>query len=236
MDLPKYRKKIGFVRFYALALFIIALAFYAGYEFAGIQKSNLTAQNRLLNKSLNNLTAEHEEVLSNYNVLKVELDIAQLTNDSSQEAIKESINRERALKDQVSFYQRVLAPEITQDGFIVQRMEVSPTRSERNYFIKMVLLQHENIKAVIKGALDIRVFGSLNGKPINYKVSALQDEPNASLDFAFKYFQVIETRVTLPEGFTPERFEIATEVYKYNKKRGDYTTAIKWEEAFVDAE
>ena len=54
--------------------------------------------------------------------------------------------------------------------------------------------------------------------------------------FAFKYFQVIETRVTLPDGFTPERFEISTDIYKYNKKRGNYSTAIKWQEAFTEAE
>lgn len=236
MDLQKYRQKFGFVRFYALIIVVLSLVFYAGYEFANIQKNNLQAQNRLMNKSLSNLTNVHEQLQSEFNVVKVELDIAKLTNERSQETIKESINREQGLIEQVSFYQRVMAPEKTQDGFIVQRMEINPTVSERNYAIKMMLLQHEDVKAVIKGKLSIQIFGSAQGKPVNFSIVGLQDEPKTSLSFAFKYFQVIETSVTLPLGFTPEKFEISTDIYKYNKKRGSYATTIKWDEAFTEAE
>jgi hypothetical protein len=236
LELQKYRKKFGFVRFYALTIVVLSLVFYAGYEFANIQKNKLQAQNRLINKSLGNLTSVHEQLQSEFNVLKVELDIAQLTNESSQATIKDSINREQGLIEQVSFYQRVMAPEMTQDGFVLQTMEINPTVSERNYSIKMMLLQHENVKAVIKGSLGIRMFGSADGKPVNFPIVDLQDEPKTSLSFAFKYFQVIETNVTLPLGFTPEKFEIKTDIYKYNKKRGNYSTTIKWQEAFAEAE
>lgn len=233
MALKKYREKIGFVRFYALLLVVLGFAFYAGYEFADIQKNKLQAQNRLANKSLANLMQENEQLQSEFNVLKVELDIAQLTNERSQATTKDSIIREQALKEQVSFYQRVMAPEMTQDGFLVQRMEINPTLSERNFSIKMMLLQHEDVKAVIKGELRIQMFGSAQGKPVNFSIVDLQDEPKTSLAFAFKYFQVIETNITLPEGFTPERFEINTGIYKYRKKRGDYSTTIRWQEAFA---
>lgn len=234
MELQKYRKKIGFVRFYAMLIVALSLALYTGYEFANIQKRDLLAQINIANKSLRNLTKEHERLQSEYNVLIVELDIAQLSNERSQSTIKESINREQALKDQVSFYQRVVAPELTQDGFVVQRMEITPMVSKRNFSIKMILLQQENVKAVMKGSLRIQMFGSAKGKPVNFPITDLQDEPKTALAFAFKYFQVIETSVTLPEGFTPERLEINTAIYKYNKKQGNYSTTIKWQEALTE--
>ena len=224
------------MRFYALIIVALSLVFYAGYEFADIHKNKLQSQNRLINKSLSNLSNVHEQLQSEFNVMKVELDIAKLTNERSQDTIKDSINREQDLKEQVSFYQRVLAPEKTQDGFVVQRMEINPTLSQRNYAIKMMLLQHEDVKAVIKGKLNIQLFGSAQGKPLNFSIEGLQDEPKTSLSFGFKYFQVIETNITLPIGFTPEKFEISTDIYKYNKKRGNYSTTIKWEEAFTEAE
>jgi hypothetical protein len=236
LDLPKYREKIGFVRFYALVLFVLGITFYGGFEFANLHKNNLLSENKLLNKSLNNLTKVNEKLQSQNNVLKVELEIATLSNDKSQETIKQSVNREQALKEQVGFYQRVMAPEMSQDGFVLERMEITPTISERNYALKMILLQHENIKAVVKGKLDIKVFGSENGKPKNFNMNSLQDAAAPPLDFAFKYFQVIESSLTLPEGFIPNRFEIKAAVYKYNKKRGDYSTIIKWEDAFAELE
>jgi hypothetical protein len=236
LDLQKQRTKFGFVRFYSLLLIIVGLVFYAGYEFASMQNVTLKGQNRLLNKSLGNLTSENEKLQSQYNVLKVELEIAQLANEQAQAGNKDSINREQALKEQVLFYQRVMAPETTQDGFIVQRVEISPTLSERNYSIQMILLQHEDIKAIIKGELDITLHGSENGKPASHNVTALQDSPKTSLSFGFKYFQVLETTITLPANFNPERFDISTDVYKYRKKRGSYSTSVTWQEAFADSE
>lgn len=234
MNLQRYREKVGFVRFYALLLFALVIVFYAGYEFAHLRKESLQAENRLLLKSMNNLTQEHDKLVSEFNMLKVELDIAELANEQSQVANKESLVREQDLKEQISFYQRVLAPELSQDGFVVERMEVSPTLSENNYSIKLMMLQHENIKAVVKGELDIRIFGSKDGKVTSFSISNVQDEPKSSMKFAFKYFQVIETSVTLPENFTPDRFEISTDIFKYNRKRGDYTTSIKWQDAFSE--
>ena len=236
MDLRKYRENAGFVRYYLVLIVILALVAYAGYEFAHVEKAGLEADNRLLNKSLNNLSGEHQKLQSDYNMLKVELEIAQLANEQSQVSINDAINREQTLKEQISFYQRVLAPEMSQDGFVVERMEVSPTVSENNYAVNMILLQHENIKAVVKGTLSIRVFGSQDGKPQSFTIQSLQDEPKSSLEFAFKYFQVVETSITLPADFTPDRFEISTDIYKYRKKRGSYSTIIKWQEAFSEAD
>lgn len=236
MDIRKYRAEFGFVRFYTVLLIILAMTFFAGFEFANMKKDNLHIQNRLLNKSVGNVTSENEKLQSQYNVLKVELDIAQLTNEQSKQSGIERIAREQALKEQVLFYQRVLAPEITQDGFLLQRMEVTPTLSERNYSIKLILLQHESVKAVIKGELAMQVYGSSNGTPANFDIQVLQNEPKTSLAFAFKYFQVIDTNITLPLDFTPERFEISTDVYKYRKKRGNYATTIKWQEALSESQ
>lgn len=236
MKLRKYREKLGFVRFYSLLLIIIGFIFYAGFAFANMNQANLQAQNRVLNKSLGNVSNENERLQSQYNVLKVELDIAQLTQEHAKQSIQDSVEREQTLKEQILFYQRVMAPEMTQDGFLVQRMEILPTLSERNYAIKMVLLQHENIKAVIKGELAMQIHGSAHGKPVSFSIDALQDEPKIPLAFAFKYFQVIDTSITLPEGFMPERLDINTDVYKYRKKRGSYTTTIKWQEAFSEAQ
>lgn len=236
MDLRKYREKAGFVRYYLVLFLIFGLSVYAGYELAHIEKANLESQNRLINRSLSNLSGEHQKLQSDYNILKVELEIAQLANEQSQSSIKDGINREQALKEQISFYQRVMAPEMSQDGFIVERMEITATVSENNYSLKMILLQHENIKAVVKGTLKMRVFGSQDGKATSFEIQTLQDEPKSSLDFAFKYFQVVEISVTFPSGFTPERFEIDTDIYKYRKKRGSYSTTIKWQEAFSEAD
>ncbi len=234
MDLKAYREKVGFARFYLFIFGLIGIAFWLGYQFAQAEKQTLLEEQQLLSKSLNNLTKVHETLKSEHNMLKVELDIAQLTNEKNQADYQESLERERALKEQVSFYQRVMAPEMSQDGFVIDKMQITPTNSEHNYFVNMILLQHENIKAVIKGDLDITIYGSKNGKPSTLKLESVQDEPKVPLSYAFKYFQVFQTSITLPSDFLPERLEITTSVYKYRKKRGDYKISMLWEDALIE--
>ena len=234
MDFKAYRQKAGFVRFYLVIFGILGLAFFLGYELKQVEKSQLVDEHELMSNSLANLTQVHEALQSEYNMLKVELEIAQLANEKNQVDYKESIQREQDLREQVSFYQRVMAPELSQDGFVIERIQVTPTVSENNYSLNMILLQHESVKAVIKGELKVTLYGSDNGKVTSIDITELQETPKTSLNFAFKYFQVIQTSITLPENFIPDRFEINTSVYKYNKKRGDYKTSMKWDEAFIE--
>lgn len=234
MDLNAYREKVGFARFYVFVFGLVGAAFWLGYELAQTQKRKLLDEQQLLSKSLNNLTKVHEALKSEHNMLKVELDIAQLATEKNQVSYQESIERERALKEQLSFYQRVMAPEMSQDGFIIDKIQITPTKSKNNYSVNMILLQHENIKAVIKGDLDIIIFGSQAGNPTNIKLEQVLDEPKDPLNYAFKYFQVVQTSITLPEGFLPERLEISTSVYKYRKKRGDYKISIPWKEVLIE--
>lgn len=234
MNLPEIKQQLGFVRYYLLVIFLIVLVFYAGHEFANKRNHLLVAKVELLEQSVDNLILENQSINSQLNITKVELEVASIANEKAQESIKGFMRVESELREQISFYQKVMAPEMTQDGFVIENAEISRNASNNNYTIKLMMLQHQNIKAVIKGTLNISLFGSLSGKPTSYKINELLEEPEQSLEFSFKYFEVMDIRVTLPEGFEPERIEISTDVYKYRRKRGSYSTEVSWKEAFVD--
>jgi hypothetical protein len=129
-----------------------------------------------------------------------------------------------------------MAPELTQDGFVVESVEILATASTNNYAISIMMLQRENIKAIIKGTLNISLQGSQNTVPIKYDLKEILDDKTEKMSFSFKYFQVLELRVTLPEDFTPEQIEIKTDIYKYKRKRGSYTRTIEWEEALSESD
>jgi len=234
LNLVEIKQQLGFVRYYLVILLVLAGTFYAGYEFANKHNHVLSAKVDLLEQSIENLIQENQNINSQLNVKKVELEVASIANEKAQESIHENRSIERELRQQISFYQKVMAPEMTQDGFVIESAEISSTSSNNNYAIRLMMLQHENIKAVIKGTLKVTVFGSLEGKPISYNINTLQDDQERKLDFSFKYFEVLEVRITLPEGFEPERLMISTDIYKYRRKRGSYQTEINWEKALVD--
>ncbi|GLR72343.1 DUF6776 family protein [Agaribacter marinus] len=236
MQINKYKQQVGFVRFYGTVLFVIALSFWAGYEIATTNHTNALEEVAMINQSMDNLMEDNQRLNSALNKRKIELDVQRLTNEKTQLEIRELLKNETALKQQISFYQRVMAPETTQDGFVVERVEINATQSTNNFEMKLMLLQHENIKAVIKGTLNIQLVGSLNDEPKSYAIDDLQNVPKNSLDFGFKYFQVLVLNVTLPEGFEPARLEISTDVYKYKRKRGSYSSTVDWSDAYASEE
>lgn len=234
MNLPEIKQQLGFVRYYLAVIFVLVGTFYAGNEFANKRNEVLSAKVELLEQSVESLIDENQNINSQLNVKKVELEVASIANDQAQESIKESLKVESELRQQISFYQKVMAPEMMQDGFVIESTEISATASNNNYVIRLMMIQHENIKAVIKGELRIRLLGSLDGTPKSYDLKSLQDEGDRDLKFSFKYFEVMELRVTLPEGFVPDQLEIDTDVYKYRRKRGSYSTIVNWQESFLE--
>ena len=231
MSLGIDKENLGFVKYYAVILGILGITFYLGYVTASWYQDRIIKERDVLQLSTNNLAEENRGLQSKFNAMKIELDVATLTNDELRNTIQAGIARESKLKEQVGFYQRVMAPELTQDGFVVERIEISPTASESTYLVSMVMLQHEDIKAVIKGDLSIKVIGRLDTNAEVIDFVQLQDEPKTPLNFAFKYFQVINTSITLPESFVPHSIEINTDVYKFKRKRGSYQKSILWSDA-----
>lgn len=231
MSLGIDKENLGFVKYYAVILGILGITFYLGYVTASWYQDRIIKERDVLQLSTNNLAEENRGLQSKFNAMKIELDVATLTNDELRNTIQAGIARESKLKEQVGFYQRVMAPELTQDGFVVERIEISPTASESTYLVSMVMLQHEDIKAVIKGDLSIKVIGRLDTNAEVIDFVQLQDEPKTPLNFAFKYFQVINTSITLPESFVPHSIEINTDVYKFKRKRGSYQKSILWTDA-----
>ncbi len=236
MNISEYRKKLGFVKSYSIIVGIIVIFVLMTFEFSSYRHQSLLDENDLLHNSLDNLKQEYELIRSEFNKQKVALDVASLSNEKAQQQIQDLLDKQRELQQQVGFYQRVLAPETTQGGFLVNSVEVSDTSSDNNFEIRFMLLQNEDIKAVIRGTLEVQISGSLNGKPVAYKLQSLQDEPEQSLKFGFKYFQVLSRYITLPEGFTPELITINTDIYKYKRMRGSYTRSISWKDAYSKIE
>ena len=236
MKLKELRSQLGFVRYYLAVAFVLACVFYAGHEFADKRNGFLSAEIDVMQSSVDNLIEENQLLNSELNIKKVELEVASIANEQAQLSYKEFMRKDAELRQQVSFYQKVMAPELTQDGFVVESVEVVSTASKNNYAISIMMLQRENIKAIIKGTLKVSLQGSQNTVPIKYDLKELLDDEQEKLAFSFKYFQVLEVRVTLPEDFIPEQIEIKTDVYKYKRKRGSYERTIAWNDAFSESD
>lgn len=229
---PKLIKQnLGAFRFYLLIVSGFCVCGYFGYRM-GLQV--VDSQADTLNRSkqtIQNLRVENDLLTRKLNVLGVQLDVEKMAAQHAQSSIQEGLNREAELKKQLNFYQRIMAPELTQEGFRVEEINIIPAASEHHFHFEIVLMQLEKIKRVVKGDINITLHGSQDRLPKTIALTDLLTKESHSLQFSFKYFQLIEGQFSLPENFIPEQIVVEAEIFQFKRKKGDFSTNFSWQES-----
>jgi hypothetical protein len=208
---------------------MIAVSLYAGFFWGNAYYAQQQMTVSTHEKSIQNLKIENEQLTKNLNILGVELEVARLTQQQHFVEIGKSIDVEKDLRTQLAFYQQVMAPELNEEGFLIEGFNLEPALSDNSYRFELVLMQQNKTKNTLKGNLKVTLMGSENGKAKQYTIdSMLSDQEQKSLTFSFKYFQVIDGEIRLPEGFQPEQVSVHADIFQFKRKKGELTTIFDW--------
>lgn len=222
------KQHFGAFKFYGALIVIILVTAYLGYRFGNEMHDLQANEISRLEHSLENLRHENDTLVRKFNVQGVELEVQRLAAQRSQSIIQQGIEREASLREELAFYQKVMAPELKEQGFAIEGFNVEALKSDRFYRFDLVLMQQSRLKNVIKGNLDVTVSGSLDGSPKTYDLISLMPDRDKPLTFSFKYFQVLEGQFAIPEGFVPEKISVHAQVFQFKKKRGELTRSFDW--------
>jgi len=227
--ISKLKKKFGAFQFYLIFLLMIAATLYAGFFWGNAHYAQQKMMLSTHEKSIQNLKLENEKLTKNLNILGVELEVARLTQQKHFVEIGKSIDTEKELRTQLAFYQQVMAPELNEQGFLIDGFNLEPALSDNSYRFELVLMQQNKTKNILRGNLQVILIGSEAGKAKQYSIdSLLADQEQKSLTFGFKYFQVVEGEIRLPEGFQPEQVSVHADIFQFKRKKGELTTIFDW--------
>ena len=208
---------------------MIAAILYLGFFWGNTHYTQQQMTISTHEKSIRNLKLENEQLTKNFNILGVELEVAKLTQQQHFVEIGKSVDVEKELRTQLAFYQQVMAPELDEQGFLIEGFNLEPALSDNSFRFELVLMQQNKTKNTLKGNLDVTLIGSEKGKAKQYSIDGLiSDQEQKSLTFSFKYFQVIEGEIRLPEGFQPEQVSVNATIFQFRRKKGELTTVFDW--------
>ena len=232
MKLPLQRaeliQKWGLYRFTLACVAGLLFMLVTGYQLAQFQQKNEEKVALSEKQTRQYLEDENAALRKQVAALQVESVMAASSVSSYKKMLEAREQQGRSLEEQLSFYQRVVAPEVTQDGFFIDGIQVSPLASDNRYRIKAVLLQQNENKAMLKGELAVLIKGSLGGKPHEIKAGEGGFLPNGNIKWGFKFFQTVDEEFTLPAGFIPVQIVFSTEVFQWKSKRGEYVNSVNW--------
>lgn len=212
---------------------LVALIMFAmvgfGYKLARIIDEGDSKKVQAQQETIAILSEENHALTTKVNQLEVAMELATLETESITNTLSEQKKELEAQQELLSFYERVVAPEKTDEGFAIEGVEVFKL-SDNTYQLRLVLLQSKQQKAVINGSLDIAVVGQRNGEAITLKSgeSSLLAE---DIKYRFRFFQAVNVTLTIEEDINPETISFSTTVYQYKTRKGNYEISVPWSEA-----
>ena len=212
---------------------LVALIMFAmvgfGYKLARIIDEGDSKKVQAQQETIAILSEENHALTTKVNQLEVAMELATLETESITNTLGEQKKELEAQQELLSFYERVVAPEKTDEGFAIEGVEVFKL-SDNTYQLRLVLLQSKQQKAVINGSLDISVVGQRNGQAITLRSgeSSLLAE---DIKYRFRFFQAVNVTLIIEEDINPESIAFSTTVYQYKTRKGNYEISVPWNEA-----
>lgn len=167
--------------------------------------------------------------------LKQEIALLETHRDIEREAYKdvevslaELQQKIQEQRDAIAFYRGIISPADGGRGLRVQDLKLTKGKEERQYTVRLVLVQVMQHDRSVKGEVDFTVAGDQDGVETTYTLDELlPDGAERNWPFSFRYFQDFDRQLILPEGFLPERIDI--EVRSRTKSIASVKQSYLWD-------
>jgi cell division protein FtsB len=130
-------------------------------------------------------------------------------------------------RDAIAFYRGILSPADGGRGLRVQDLKLKKGKDERQYHLRLVLVQVMQHDRSVKGEVDFSIEGAQDGVEVTYALEQLLPaDADSNWSFSFRYFQDFDRELVLPAGFTPEKINI--EVKSRTKSIASVKQSFLW--------
>ena len=195
-----------------VAALLIACS-YLVYEFGRIQ-AGYNVVNAAFERQ--DFAAEIDDLEDEVIALKEQITLLETHRDIKSEAYRdieasltELQTRIQEQRDDIAFYRGIVSPADGKSGLRVQNLRLTRGTAEREYNIRLVLVQAKQHDRKVSGDVNLSIAGNQNGVETTYTYAQLlSDKTQKKWSFSFRYFQDFERLVVLPDGFMPERVNI----------------------------
>jgi hypothetical protein len=182
-----------------------------------------------LDASLAEMDARNEALMRRQAILETSVNIDAETYAAVEDELVVLQGRIQELEEELAFYQGIVSPGDGVGGLRIQNIEVRNGEVDDGVLLGFLLVQAIVQNDRVAGTVRLRVSGSVGGDEAIFALEELvADGEGAEIPYRFKYFQSIEQRLFLPEGFQPEQLEI--EIWPREPRGDTVTQQFAWDE------
>ena len=215
----------------AALVILAAVGGYLVYEFGRIQAGydlvDAVSDRRAYEQRIDGLDDEIGALKEQIALLETHRDIDREAYREVEASLTELQAKIQEQRDAIAFYRGIVSPADGNKGLRVQDMKLTRGKKEREYNIRLVLVQALKHDRKVTGNVNLTIEGDLDGveKTFSY-AELLPEEAEAVWAFSFRYFQDFDRQVILPDGFTPQRVNI--EVQSRTRSIASIAESFSW--------
>jgi len=209
------RRRVERNSLFAVVLLLV-LSFVAGrVSLKSVDEYQL--ENANLAISIDELKLENKTLLKQQDFIQNSQKIDLQAKQESRRSLTKLHDELSEIKEQLAFYQRVVAPETLVKGLYVDSFEIKALHTKGDYRYQLILAQGGTQKSSLKGRYSMVVSGELAGKALQLSLNELLVSSKKLTKYSFRYYQLLSAELRLPSGFVPKRVKLTA---KPSKKGG----------------
>ena len=212
LSIKQLQQRFGRLPVVLVSLLLLCLVIISAYQVGVWHARYLKQQVSEQKQQLTQLYQQLYQFEYQRNVLQVELDVEKSANQNLQAQLGELQEENYSLRENVAFYQKIMAPELQQSGVIIESLAVSKNRAERHYHFSLALLQVEQRRELVEGEIAIQLVGRVKGEEQRFNLLDLANISPSEHNFMMRYFTLYEGDFLLPKGLVPERIEVTADI------------------------
>ncbi|MFK7865377.1 MAG: DUF6776 family protein [Pseudohongiellaceae bacterium] len=207
---PARRIFVALILFIGVSASAAAGFLYSFYASQETQQGEL-ADREVLSQELQRYESENSELRRQIAILDRSSVLDKRATEEVQATIMSLRERVAQLEQDIVYYRQVVSDETGETGLVISQLDIATTAESGVYSYKLVLRQLDaDGDSYLIGSVNVNLVGSQGEQQMILPLRQLsQEQEELDILLRFKYFQNIEGSLTLPQGFSPERVQIA---------------------------
>ncbi len=215
---------IGLVILLLIVMFLIGRA-YQSFELSQLRFEKEEMVNRIVELEQRNALLIKQNAQFK-GISKIEHDAYEKANLNQVELQKQLLE----MKEQLVFYQGIVSPEQLALGVNIQSFELVKKNDLGLYNYKLVLSKRGKSNKFVKGDFNLLIKGQKGEEQMDIELEKVKQDFNSKdIIFSFRYFQVFEGDMLLPDEFKP--YDIQVKINPSTKKIKPFSETISWTQA-----
>lgn len=144
-----------------------------------------------------------------------------------QKSLQSQQDKIYGLKGELEFYQGIMNDANSSKGLNIHGIHIAALPQRQSYQLKLILTNVAKSVKVAEGTIDISFEGIQDGITRQLKLQDITLDEALELSFKFRNFKRFESRLELPDGFTPRRVFI--QIQPKGRKQPRIKKAFDWQ-------